>query len=97
MFPEFKECIMKPLRKQMLDAMRVRGFAQRTQQTYIEVVAKLALFYHASPDTLTFEQVEAWLLHQIERGLSYSTVNQASCACRNRAQARSQPVSYSNG
>ena len=73
---------MKPLRKQMLDAMRVRGFAARTQQTYIETIAKLARFYQVSPDTLTFEQVEAWLLHKIERGLSYSTVNQASCACR---------------
>jgi site-specific recombinase XerD len=82
MFPEFKGAIMTILRQQMLNAMRVRGFAIRTQNTYIEAVAKLARFYQASPDTLTFEQVEAWLLRQIERGLSYSTINQASCACR---------------
>jgi len=73
---------MTPLRKQMLDAMRVRGFALRTQQTYIDAIAKLARFYQTSPDTLTAQQVEAWLLHKIDRGLSYSTVNQAACACR---------------
>lgn len=73
---------MTPLRQHMLEAMQVRGFATRTQRTYIDLIAKLARFYQASPDTLTPEQVEAWLLHYIQRGLSYSTVNQASCACR---------------
>lgn len=67
----------------MYDAMLLRGFALRTQQSYVEAVAKLARFYRASPDRLTPDQVEAWLLHLItERKLSYSTVNQAASACR---------------
>jgi site-specific recombinase XerD len=67
----------------MHDAMLVRGFALRTRQAYLEAVAKLAKFYHVSPDRLTPDQVEAWLLHLVaDRKLSYSTVNQASCACR---------------
>lgn len=74
---------MTPLRQQMHDAMLVRGFALRTRQAYIEAVAKLAKFYHRSPDRLAADQVEAWLLHLVrDRKLSYSTVNQAASACR---------------
>jgi integrase/recombinase XerD len=74
---------MSPLRQHLHDAMLVRGFALRTRQAYIEAVAKLARFYHASPDLLTPEQVEAWLLYLVrERKLSFSSVNQAASACR---------------
>ena len=74
---------MSPLRQHMHDAMLVRGFAARTRQAYIEAIAKLARFYHISPDGLSPEQVEAWLLHLVrDRHLSYSTVNQAAAACR---------------
>jgi len=37
---------MTPLRQQMHDAMLVRGLAERTRQTYIENVTRLAIFYH---------------------------------------------------
>jgi integrase/recombinase XerD len=82
--PHFSEEIaMTPLRHQMHDAMLVRGFAQRTRQAYLEVVAKLAAFYHQSPADLAPEQVEAWLLHLVcDCKLSYSTINQAASACR---------------
>ena len=43
---------MTPLRQQMHDAMLVRGLAERTRQTYIENVARLALFYHQNPAEL---------------------------------------------
>ena len=67
---------MISLRQQMHDAMLVRGLAERTRQTYIENVARLAIFYHQNPADLTPEQVEAWLLHLIrDRKLSYSTLN----------------------
>lgn len=74
---------MPSLRQHMHDAMLVRGLAVRTRQSYIEAIAKLATFYHTSPQHLTAPQVEAWLLHLVaERKLSYSTVNQAASACR---------------
>ncbi|MDD2806842.1 MAG: site-specific integrase [Elusimicrobiales bacterium] len=74
---------MSALRDHMQDAMRVRGFALRTRQSYVEAVARLARFYRASPDRLTPEQVEGWLLHLVQdRKLSFSTVNQAASACR---------------
>jgi integrase/recombinase XerD len=74
---------MTPLRQQMHDAMLVRGLAERTRQTYIETVARLAIFYHQNPADLSSEQLDVWLLHLIrDRKLSYSTLAQAAIACR---------------
>ena len=74
---------MTPLRQRMLDALQVRGMALRTQQAYIAAVAGLARHYRRSPDTLTAEQVQAYLLHlRRERHLSCSTLNQYGCAYR---------------
>jgi integrase/recombinase XerD len=83
MFPGIKEPIMSKLREQVRDAMLVRGFAQRTQECYIEVLARLSKYYRCSPQSLEVAQVEAWLLYLLkERKQSYSTVNQAASACR---------------
>jgi integrase/recombinase XerD len=74
---------MTPLRQRMHDAMVQRGFAVRTQRSYIEAVARLARFYRRDPSTLTSQEVEAYLLHLVrDRHLSYSTLNQAGCAAR---------------
>ncbi len=74
---------MTPLRQRMLDAMIVRGLAQRTQECYVEAVARLARHYHRSPDLLNPAEVEAYLLHLVkDRKLSYSSVNQAASGSR---------------
>ena len=74
---------MKSLREQMNDAMILRGFAARTQESYLAAVRSLAKYYHRSPESLTAEEVEAYHLHLIvERKLAYSSVNQSASACR---------------
>lgn len=74
---------MTPLRQQMSEAMVLRGLALRTREAYLAAVVALAKFYRRSPDTLTSEQLQAYLLHLItEKKLAYSSVNQASCAFR---------------
>ena len=74
---------MTPLRQKMIDAMLLRGFAARTQQTYCEAVAALAKHYRRSPDALDAEQLQSYLLHLItKKKLAYASVNQASCALR---------------
>lgn len=74
---------MKSLREQMNDAMILRGFAARTQESYLAAVRALAKYYRRSPDLLTAEEVEAYHLHLIvERKLAYSSVNQSASACR---------------
>jgi integrase/recombinase XerD len=74
---------MTPLRQRMLDALVLRGMAPRTQQAYIEAVARLAAHYGRSPQTRTAEEVQRYLLHLLrERHLSRSSVNQYGCAYR---------------
>ena len=74
---------MKPLRQQMTDAMLLRGFAARTQELYLAAVAALAKHYHRSPDALTTDELQAYLLFLItEKKLAYASVNQAACAFR---------------
>jgi integrase/recombinase XerD len=74
---------MTPLRQRMLDALVLRGMAPRTQEAYIGAVAALARHYRRSPDTLSADEVQHYLLHLLrERHLSRSSVNQYGCACR---------------
>lgn len=74
---------MTPLRQRMLDALTLRGMAYRTQEAYVDAVARLARHYGCGPDKLTAEQVQQYLLHLLrERHLSRSSVNQYGCAFR---------------
>ena len=74
---------MTPLRQRMIDAMVLRGFAARTQETYLSAVGQAARHHHCSPALLTDEQVQTYLLYLLqERQRSRSTVNITSCALR---------------
>lgn len=74
---------MSELRKRMNDAMVLRGFAERTRETYLSCVAALSKYHRCSPDRLDAAAVQAYLLHLIsEKKLAYSSVNQAACAIR---------------
>jgi integrase/recombinase XerD len=74
---------MTPLRQRMLDALILRGLADRTQQSYVEAVSRLARHYGRSPDKLTAQEVQQYLLHLLrERHLARSSVNQYGCAYR---------------
>ena len=74
---------MTELRQRMIDAMLVRGLSARTQECYVEAVARLARHYRCTPDLLSAPQVEAYMLHLIkDRQLSYSSVNHAASASR---------------
>lgn len=74
---------MTPLRQRMVDAMVTRGFAVRTQESYVEAIARMARHYHRSPALLGKDEVSTYLLDMVRtRHLSYSTMNQAACAAR---------------
>jgi len=67
----------------MLDAMLQRGFAKRTQESYVEAIYRMAKYYRRDPSTYSAEEVQAYLLHMVKDDhLSYSTMNQAACAAR---------------
>jgi len=62
---------MTPLRQKMTDAMLVRGFSERTQQSYLDSVNQLAKYYHRSPEVLETQQIQEYFLYLVkERHLS---------------------------
>jgi|AntAceMinimDraft_12_1070368.scaffolds.fasta_scaffold45807_2 site-specific recombinase XerD len=72
-----------PLRTLMLNQMTLRYLAEKTKTAYISAVAGLAKFYMQSPDQLTEDQVQRYLLYLIEeRKLAWSTCNVAFSAFR---------------
>jgi integrase/recombinase XerD len=74
---------MTELRRRMIQAMTVRGFSPRTHESYLGAVRRLAKHYRRSPDTLTVEEVQAYLAHMVtQRKLSWSTCNIAAQAFR---------------
>jgi integrase/recombinase XerD len=76
-----KEIVMSPLRQQMDNDMVLRGLADRTRETYIAAVVDIAKYYHRSPEQLSEDEIERYLLHLIEeRKLAWASTNQAACA-----------------
>lgn len=74
---------MTELRQRMTDAMVQRGFAARTQETYIRAIRRMAKHYRRDPALYTVQEVQAYLLHMVkEQKLSYSSMNQAACAAQ---------------
>ena len=74
---------MNTLRQRMTDAMVLRGFSARTQESYLSAVSGLARHYGKPPDRLIREQLQAYLLYLIhEKKLAYASVNVAACGMR---------------
>lgn len=67
---------MTELRRRMNDDMQVRGLADRTRETYRWAVSGLATCYRRSPDQISEQEMQSYLLHLIrERQRSWSTCN----------------------
>jgi site-specific recombinase XerD len=62
---------MTPLRKQMIEAMQLRGFSPRTHESYLYAVTQLAGYYHRSPAQISPSQVQEFFKYlALERQLS---------------------------
>ena len=66
---------MGALREKMVEEMKLRNFAARTQKSYLAAMVGLAKHYRQFPDQLTQEQIQTYLLELQERGLSSSSLN----------------------
>jgi len=73
---------MSPLRQRFLDDLRLRNYSPRTLQAYVASVARLARHCGRSPERLGAEEVRAFLLSLVERGVSWSLFNQTVCALK---------------
>ena len=67
---------MTQLRQRMVDDMSVRGLADNTKKSYLNSVSGLALHYARSPDRISAQEVQDYLifLHD-ERGLTWQSCN----------------------
>jgi site-specific recombinase XerD len=54
---------MKPLRQKMIRAMELRNLAKRTQHNYLLSVIGITRYYQKSPDKLSKEMIEDYLLY----------------------------------
>ena len=66
---------ISPLRRRMLDDMRMRKLSPKTQTGYIRAVKRLAGFLGRSPDTATIEDLRRFQLHLVDHGISPITLN----------------------
>lgn len=66
---------VSPLRQRMIEDMRLRKLAPKTQKAYIRAVCKLARYLDRSPDTATEEDLRRFQLHMVDDGASPITLN----------------------
>ncbi len=66
-----------PLRQRMIDDMRMRKLAPKTQQHYIRAVRRFAGFLGRSPDTASREDLRRYQLYLVDQGTSPVSLNAA--------------------
>jgi site-specific recombinase XerD len=66
---------ISPLRQRMIDDMRMRKLAPRTQHHYIRAVRRFAGFLGRSPDTATAEDLRRYQLYLVDCGISPVSLN----------------------
>ncbi len=67
----------------MIHDMQLRGFSERTQESYVGAVKGLTKFYMRSPDQLSEEEIRGFFLHLInERRAARSTVTIYLCGIK---------------
>ena len=68
---------VSPLRRRMIEDMRMRKLAPKTQQQYLRHVRQLAAYLHRSPDTATVEELRNYQLYLVDHGTSPISLNAA--------------------
>ncbi|HQA69636.1 MAG TPA: site-specific integrase [Aggregatilineales bacterium] len=92
---------ISPLRQRMIDDMRLRKLADKTQTHYLRAVRQFAAYLGRSPDTARTEDLRNYQLHLVDQGISPVSLNAAISGLKfffditlGRAElmARMQPV-----
>lgn len=66
---------VSPLRQRMLEDMRMRRLAPKTQTAYIRAVRRFTAYLGRPPDTATVEDLRNFQLHLVDDGTSPTTLN----------------------
>lgn len=74
---------MTELRLRLINRLKVRNYSNKTIESYVHAMACLAQYYRRTPDRITSEEIQAYLLYLMEeRKLAWSSVNVAFSAFR---------------
>jgi len=73
---------ISPLRQRMIEDMRLRKLAEKTQSGYLRWVRDFTRFLGRAPDTATAEDLRRYQLHLSEQGTSRISLNAAVTALR---------------
>ena len=73
---------ISPLRRRMTEDMTVRNLSPATQRSYVHAVAKFSRYFGRSPDQLGLEEIRAFQVHLVAKGISWPALNQTVCALR---------------
>jgi len=66
---------VSPLRRRMIDDMRMRRLIPKTQADYLRTVKNLTRFFGHSPDLAEPEDLRRFQLQMVEQGVSSTTLN----------------------
>jgi len=66
---------ISPLRRRMIDDMRLRKLSPKTQTAYIRAVKNFTRFLGRSPDTASAEDLRRYQLHLVEQRIGSGTLN----------------------
>ena len=92
---------MTPLRQKMIRAMELRNLSHHTQRSYLTAVKGLSKHYQKSPDKLTQEMVEDYLLYlKKDKGNALSSCRAVSTGLKffyNNVAAEQIRIEYSGG
>jgi integrase/recombinase XerD len=74
---------MTPLRRRMIEDMRIRNLSPRTQRVYVELVSRFARHFGLPPEQLGQEEIRIWQIYLVEeRRLAASSISVAVAALR---------------
>jgi len=68
---------ISPLRQRMMDDMRMRKLAPKTQTHYLRAVRQFTVFLGRAPDTASVEDLRSYQLHLVDHGVSPVSLNAA--------------------
>lgn len=80
---------MSPLRRRMIEDMKVRNLSPRTQRCYVHAVAKFARHFKRSPDRLGLADLRDYQIHLVSTGASWASLTSRSAPCASFTASRS--------
>ena len=88
---------VSPLRQRMLDDMRMRQLTPQTQAGYLRAVTKFARHFDRSPGLASAEDLRAYQLHLVERGVRWRRPSRAMARRRSSTPIKARSSRAATG